>query len=561
MFSWIRIPMELSVTRRVMFGAVYRAVGVLLTASLLSSHVASAQSSVSGGVTAAVARARALNNDGEDAKARTLLDSLVNTASRDSFDAAEALYWRALLNEGSSSAELDWKRIVVDVPFSPRASEALLKLSELDLLHANRALARQHVQQLLNDYPSAPERPRAMLVLARSYFEERDAPRACGVLTAVRKEAPLSAVEVRLQADELQQQCRNVREVAMGAAPDSTTAAAPTTTVPPLATQTAALPPATSTTTLPRAGRGATVTADSVRRDSIARATAQRTASRLAADSIRRDNIARGSAQRTAAKEATDSTRRDSVVRAVAQRVVDSTRRDSVTKAGLLRAAAQRMADNARRDSISRETLRRDSIALDKIRPGATPPGTTTAGAPTTGARTTGAPTTGARTTGAPTAGTTPPNATTTGAGRSGAASGAGNATNPTREVLVFIADSARADSLSRDAAALETRIRTAVATRDSIKRDSLARAAAKRAADARAGKWTVQVAAYPSKADADALVKRLAAKDITARIAGTKRLYRVQVGRYATKTEATAALAALKKNGQKTGFVAEVGK
>ena len=31
---------------------------------------------------------------------------------------------------------------------------------------------------------------------ARSYFDEREAPRACGVLTAVRKEAPLSAVEV-----------------------------------------------------------------------------------------------------------------------------------------------------------------------------------------------------------------------------------------------------------------------------------------------------------------------------------------------------------------------------
>ena len=514
--------MKFPAARRMLLGAIYRAVGLLSTVSLLSSHVANAQSPVSAGVSAAVARARALTNDGEDTKARGLLDSLVNSASRDSFDAAEALYWRALLNEGSSTAELDWKRIVVDVPFSPRASEALLNLSELDLRQANRALARQHVQQLLNDYPTAPERPRAMLVLARSYFEERDAPRACGVLTAVRKEAPLSAVEVRLQADELQQQCRNVREVAIGAAPDSTTVAAPTTTVPPLATQTATLPPATRPIAPPRAGRGTTINADSVRRDSITRATAQRNASRLAADSVRRDDIIWSAAQRTAAKQTTDSVRRDSVVRAIAQRVVDSTRRDSVTKAGLLRAAAQRMADNARRDSITRETLRRDSIALDKMRPGAT---------------------------------------TTAAAGRSGAGSGARNATNPTREVLVFIADSARADSLSRDAAALEIRIRTAVATRDSIKRDSLARVAAKRAADSRAGKWTVQVAAYPSRTDAAVLVKRLAAKDITARIVGTKKPYRVQVGRYTTKAEATAALATLKRNGQKIGFVAEIGK
>lgn len=493
---------------------------------LLAAPRVQAQSAVSAPVNAAVARARTLANDGDDAKSRALLDSLVNTSARDSFDAAEALYWRALLNEGGATAELDWKRIVVDVPFSPRASEALLKLSELDLQRANRPLARQRVQQLLSDYPDAPERPRALLVLARTYFDERDAPRACGVLTVARREAPLSAVEVRLQADELQQQCRGVREVAMGAAPDPTTAAPAntTTTVPPLATQTASLPPVGAGAGT-RGGRGNAVNSDSVRRDSIARATEQRNNARLAADSIRRDSIARATAQRNAAKAATDSIRRDSVSRAAAQRVIDSTRRDSVTKAGLLRAAAQRMAENARRDSIAREAQRRDSIALD-----------------TMGRRQVTRPPAGGGGAGA-------------GAGRSGAGA------TPPREVLVFIADSLKADSLSREAAALEARIMNAVATRDSVKRDSAARAAAKRAADARAGKWTIQIAAYQTRADADALVQRLAAKDITARVVGTKKPYRVQAGRYATRAAATAALAGLKKNGQKSGFVTEAGK
>ncbi|MEP6834669.1 MAG: SPOR domain-containing protein [Gemmatimonas sp.] len=514
--------MKFSVKRYVLPRVVAHAIRLLFTVAVFTPAVVQAQSSVSADVAAAVARARTLGNDGEEVKSRALLDSLVNSSARDSFDAAEALYWRAMLNEEAPSAELDWKRIVVEVPFSPRASEALLKLAELDMLHANRPLARQHAQQLLNDYPTAAERPRVMLVLARSYFDDRDAPRACGVLTAVRKEAPLSAVEVRLQADELQQRCRNVREVAIGAAPDSTATVVPTTTVPPLATQTAALPPATVSPA--RAGRGAPpVNTDSIRRDSVARATAQRTAARLAADSIRRDSIARVSAQRAAAKQATDSTRRDSVSRAGARRITDSLRRDSVTKAGLLRAAAQRMAENTRRDSITRETLRRDSIALDTM-------GRTAA----------------AR------------NASGSNAGR-GAASAAG-ASKP-REILVFVADSIRADSLSREAAALEIRIRTAVATRDSVKRDSLAKAAAKRAADARAGKWTVQIAAYQTKADADTLVKKLAAKDIAARVVGTKKPFRVQVGRYATRADATAALATLKKHGQKTGFVAEIGK
>ena len=383
----------LPAARRVFPSAAHGALALLFALALVSPRVGHAQSSVSAGVTAAVARARTLANDGEDAKSRALLDSVVNGVSRDSFDAAEALYWRALLAEGSATAELDWKRIVVDVPFSPRASEALFKLSELDLQRANRTLARQHVQQLLNDYPTAPERPRAMLVLARSYFDERDAPRGCGVLTAVRKEAPLSAVEVRLQADELQQQCRNVRELALGAAPDPTVVTTPA-AVPPLATQTAALPPVAPPTTAARPTRGTTVNADSVRRDSTARAAetrnatraiadsirrdsvarfaVSRTAAKQAADSIRRDSVARVTASRTAARQAADSIRRDSIVRAIAQRVVDSTRRDSVAKAGLLRAAAQRIADNARRDSLTRETLRRDSIALDKIRPSGT---------------------------------------------------------------------------------------------------------------------------------------------------------------------------------------------
>ncbi len=553
------ISMTVSVQHRLSSRMISRALSLLLACGLLLPLDGNAQTTVSAGVSTAVARARTLSNDGDDAKSHALLDSLIDVSPRESFDAAEALYWRAILNPGAPTAELDWKRIVVDVPFSPRASEALLKLAELDMLQANRLQARQHVQQLLTDYPTAPERPRAMLVLARSYFEERDAPRACGVLTVVRREAPLSAVEVRLQADEMQQQCRNVREVAMGAAPDSTTVVASAVTVPPLAKQTAALPPAKSTAaTPPRAARGAVVNTDSVRRDSVARAVTQRNAARVAADSIRRDSISRVAARRIEDRQAVDSIRRDSVMRAVAQRVVDSTRRDSVVKAGLLRAAAQRMADNARRDSITRETqrrdniaretLRRDSIALDSMGRTAATRNATTASAPK-----------GNAATGSTATRTTATRSATTGNGT--ARSGATASAQPTREVLVFIADSARADSLARDAAALEIRIHNAVAARDSIKRDSDARAAAKRAAESKAGKWTIQIAAYQSKADADALVKRLAAKEITARTVGTKKPYRVQVGRYATKAQAATAIATLKKNGQKTGFVAEIGK
>lgn len=492
----------------------------------------------SAAVNAAVARARTMSDNGEDAKSRTLLDSLVNAAPRESNDLAEVLYWRALLTEDQLSSERDWKRLIVDVPFSPRASEALVRLSEQDLQRNNPALARQHIQQLLVDHPDTPLKPRALLVLARSYFDQRDTPRGCGIVSAVRRDAPLSAVEVRLQADELQQQCRNVTEVAMGKEPDfaapTPVAAAPTT----LAGQTAGLPagrgsaPASNKTDSARqatpklSAAAAKALADSVRRDSIANATALRVAQKQAADSMRRDSLARVAAMRTAAKQTADSVRRDSVSRAIAQRQGDSVRRDSVTRAGLQRAAAQRIADNARRDSIirrdsiARETLRKDSIALD----------TMGRARPTRGAAT-----------------ASPPVVTTRGGSQ-------------TREILLINADSVRGDSLAREAAAVEARILGNAATRDSLKRDAEARAAAKRAA-AKAAKWTVQIAAYQTKADADALVKRLSARNIDAHIAGTKKPYRVQVGRFATRAEAAAELATLKKNGQKSGFVAELGK
>ncbi|MGV3707831.1 MAG: SPOR domain-containing protein [Gemmatimonas sp.] len=499
-------------------------VGVLSAVAAFAPTVSHAQNAVSAEMSAATLRARQLSDAGDDGKSRQLLDSLVNNASRESFDAAEALYWRAILSESSTSAELDWKRIILDVPFSPRASEALLRVAEIDLQRANRSLARQHVNQLLTDYPNSPQRPRALLIMTRSYFDERDAPRGCGALTAVRREAKLGDVETRLQADELQQQCRDVKEVALGAAPEPSR---PTTgTTPTLAAQTAALPPASAG----RGGRGTAVNTDSIRRDSVARATAARNAARAAADSVRRDSVARATAQRTAAREAAreaaDSVRRDSVARVASQRMADSVRRDSITKAGLIRAASQR----ARQDSIDREMRRLDSIALDSMGRGRT------ASSATTGSTAT------PRT--APAAGTTGVTATPARGG--------------TREVLVFRADSARGDSLAREAAAIEARI---MGRADSAKRAAEERAAARAEAAAKNGKWTVQIAAYQTKADADALVKRLAARDISARVAGTKKPYRVQVGRYATRAEATEAVATLKKNGQKSAFVAEIGK
>ncbi|MEP6780404.1 MAG: SPOR domain-containing protein [Gemmatimonadaceae bacterium] len=360
--------------------------------------------SVSPAVTTATARARSLADAGNGAKARELLDSLVNALPRESLEEAEALYWRALLAEQSADAERDWKRLIVDVPFSPRAAEGLLRLSELDLARNDTQLAYQRVQRLLSDHPDAPERPRAMLLLARLYFTGNDSPRACGVLSVVRREAPLSAVEVRLQADELQQQCRKVHEIAMGAAPDSLTPISPTVAPPVTAVVT---PPVASTAKLPVTTKTPTV---------------------------------------------------------VAPVTPPATVKPPVTTQ--------------------------------------TPPATAATILPPT-------------TSSATTAVTPPPVANVPPISNQG-------------DTAIFKVE----PHPSKPAVVEKSRA---------------------------VGKWTVQIAAYETRAQAEALVKRLSAKKIDAHSAGSKKPFRVQVGRYVTRAQATNALATLKKNGQK-GFVTEVG-
>jgi cell division protein FtsN len=66
-----------------------------------------------------------------------------------------------------------------------------------------------------------------------------------------------------------------------------------------------------------------------------------------------------------------------------------------------------------------------------------------------------------------------------------------------------------------------------------------------------------VQVAAFQTRASADALAKRLADRGFESRVYGTAKPYRVRVGRYATREEAEEAVRRLKRRGV-TGVVME---
>lgn len=87
---------------------------------------------------------------------------------------------------------------------------------------------------------------------------------------------------------------------------------------------------------------------------------------------------------------------------------------------------------------------------------------------------------------------------------------------------------------------------------------ESTANKAPAKAAAKESGRFSVQLAAFGTRKEADASVAGLKRRGIDARVDGTSKPFRVRVGRYETRAEATAALARLKKAGQ-TGFVAEI--
>ena len=70
-------------------------------------------------------------------------------------------------------------------------------------------------------------------------------------------------------------------------------------------------------------------------------------------------------------------------------------------------------------------------------------------------------------------------------------------------------------------------------------------------------GAYTVQVAAYNTRAEAERLQRRLRARGFEARVAGSAKPYRVRIGRYATRAEATEAMRRMQQ-ANVFGFVTE---
>jgi hypothetical protein len=91
------------------------------------------------------------------------------------------------------------------------------------------------------------------------------------------------------------------------------------------------------------------------------------------------------------------------------------------------------------------------------------------------------------------------------------------------------------------------------VARRDSIRRDSVATARAK-------AKFTLQIASYTTRAEADRLAKRLTDRGLDVRVVAAPKRFRVRIGWYATRTAATAAAKQLKTSKKIDAYVTDIG-
>lgn len=142
------------------------------------------------------ARARLLVNSGDARAGRALVDSALAAAAAGSPAYAEALYWRGVLAEEGEAARTDLLRVAIEFPLSPRASDALLRLAQLEFTRGDRTAAQRHLDRLEREHPEAPSRAAGRYWTGRLLLEDSKPADACVALRDAQRLAPASDVEL-----------------------------------------------------------------------------------------------------------------------------------------------------------------------------------------------------------------------------------------------------------------------------------------------------------------------------------------------------------------------------
>lgn len=176
---------------------------------------------------AAFKRAQSLVNDGNAVTGRAIVDSVIARSAPGTNAYAEGLYWRAILSATAADAEMDYRRIIVDYPLSPRVEDVLLRLAQLELARADYDGALQHLNRLTLEHPTGATRARAGYWTARVQFEKNDVPRACVANADALARTSPDDTELRNQISYLNQRCVGV---ALATSPVPSPVAAPAST-------------------------------------------------------------------------------------------------------------------------------------------------------------------------------------------------------------------------------------------------------------------------------------------------------------------------------------------
>lgn len=172
-------------------------------------------------------RARTMVLNGNGTAGRAIVDSALNAAIGTP-DYGIALYWRAALAATAADAERDYRRVIVEYPFSPHSGDALLALAQLEMARGDRDAAIDHLQRyLVQQPPNDPERVRAGIWLGRLLLEANQLPRGCAVLLRTRSILGDTAVEIRNQVDYYASRCAGVDTSATAAPPPAALAPRP----------------------------------------------------------------------------------------------------------------------------------------------------------------------------------------------------------------------------------------------------------------------------------------------------------------------------------------------
>jgi cell division septation protein DedD len=216
---------------------------IFSTIILASAPIASASAQGTVAVNPVYRRAQTLVNDGNTQAGRALVDSMISVAAPGSNDYAEAVYWRAVLAGTAAEAEMDYRRIVVDFPTSPRVEDALIRLAQLEIARGNYDGALRHLNRIASEHPDSPSRARAGYWTARAMFDKNDIQNGCIALSDALARTNDADAELKNQISYLNQRCAGVSLAAPAPAPAALTPA-PATVPPPSAVTTA--PPVSS---------------------------------------------------------------------------------------------------------------------------------------------------------------------------------------------------------------------------------------------------------------------------------------------------------------------------